>query len=168
MNEETESTVLDTAGDGASSVVDPTPVDASPSVEDAPAPAPELDTAPETDDGSPSMEVISVDDLLGRLTAGEEASGEETSEAPEGETGEEAGEGVGESTEIPEETGPSNADTALELLETIQQDVSPHPFLTTDFADYTVTEGLLLLALLLAVISLCIKLLKEGFSWLLW
>lgn len=163
MNEEAENTVLDTPGDAASPVVDSAPVDASPSVEDAPAPDPEPDTAPETDDGSPSMEVISVDDLLGRLTAGEETSGEETSEAPEDETGEEAGEGA----EIPEETGPSNADTALELLETIQQDVSPHPFLTTDFADYTVTEGLLLLALLLSVISLCIKVLKEGFSWLL-
>ena len=164
MNEEAESTVLDTAGDAASPVVDSAPVDTSPSVEDAPAPEP--DTAPETDDGSPSMEVISVDDLLGRLTAGEEAGGEETSETPEGETGEEAREGTGEGTEIPEETGPSAADTALELLETIQKDVSPHPFLTTDFADYTVTEGLLLLALLLAVISLCIKMLKEGFSWL--
>lgn len=164
MNEEMESTILDTSGNDPAPVVDFAPVDTSPSVEDAPAPEP--DTAPETDDGSPSMEVISVDDLLGRLTAGEEASGEETSEAPEGETGEEAGESAGDGTEIPEETGPSAADTALELLETIQKDVSPHPFLTTDFADYTVTEGLLLLALLLSVISLCIKMLKEGFSWL--
>lgn len=157
MNEEMESTVLDTSGDDTSSVADTAPVDASSSVTDAPEP----DTVPETDSGSPSMEVISVDELLDRLTAGEEIGGEETSEALEEETGEE----IGDSTELPEETGPSNADTALELLEVIQEDVD-HPFLTTDFADYTVTEGLLLMALLLFVISLCIKMLKEGFSWL--
>lgn len=60
----------------------------------------------------------------------------------------------------------SGTDEALQLLETIQQDVEPHPFLTTNFEDYTVTEGILLLALLLAFISICFKMLKEGFSWL--
>ena len=64
-----------------------------------------------------------------------------------------------------EETLSPNADEMPVLLESVQQDVE-HPFLTTDFADYTVTEGLLLLCLLLSVIFLCAKMLKEGFSWL--
>ena len=40
------------------------------------------------------------------------------------------------------------------------------PFLTTDFNDYTVTEGLLLLILVLAVVMICVKMLKGGFYWL--
>lgn len=56
-------------------------------------------------------------------------------------------------------------DAVLLRLEAIETQVS-HPLLTTPFEDYTVTEGLLLLALVLAVISLCIRMLKEGFSWL--
>lgn len=39
-------------------------------------------------------------------------------------------------------------------------------FLTTSFADYTVTEGLLLALLLCIVVAAVIKLLKEGFYWL--
>lgn len=39
-------------------------------------------------------------------------------------------------------------------------------FLTTAFADYTVTEGLLLALLLCVVTAAIIKLLKEGFYWL--
>lgn len=162
MNEEMESTVLDTSGNGPASVVDSTPVDT---------PAPMVTEIPAEDTPAQSMEVISVDELLGRLTgtgdAGEEGgeTGEAPEEAVEPEENTEDGDLSGESVEVAA-SGPSDADTALELLETIQKDVSPHPFLTTDFADYTVTEGLLLMALLLAVISLCVKMLKEGFAWL--
>ena len=39
-------------------------------------------------------------------------------------------------------------------------------FLTTSFEDYTVTEGLLFMLLLLSVIVLCVKMLKGGFYWL--
>ena len=55
----------------------------------------------------------------------------------------------------------------LEVIETIEvaADTSS-PFLTTPFADYTVTEGLLLTLLLLAFLAFCNKVVKGGFSWL--
>lgn len=40
------------------------------------------------------------------------------------------------------------------------------PFLTTSFEEYTVTEGLLLMILLLAVVMICVKMIKGGFFWL--
>ena len=43
----------------------------------------------------------------------------------------------------------------------------PRPFLTTPFEEYTVTEGLLLTLVLCAFISAVVKILKEGFYWLL-
>ena len=43
-----------------------------------------------------------------------------------------------------------------------------HPMMETPFADYSVTEGLLLvLVLWLAVLNPCIRMIKGGFSWLL-
>lgn len=156
MDEEMESTVLDTSGNGPAPVVDSAPVDTSASS------VTEEQTAP-----AQSMEVISVDELLGRLTVGDEAEEHVPASEDEADTEESPEAGGTESTvEYEGYTAPSDADTALELLEIIQKDVSPHPFLATNFADYTVTEGLLLMALLLAVISLCVKMLKEGFSWL--
>lgn len=153
MNEEMESTVLDTSWDDPAPVVDSAPVDT---------PAAEVTEVPEAETPAQSVEVISVDDLLDRLTAASEET--ETTEEEAAAEEDTSGEALGEALEA--ETGPSASDTALELLEVIQVQTAPHPLLTTDFADYTVTEGLLLLALLLAVISLCVKLLKEGFSWL--
>ena len=97
-----------------------------------------------------SAEVISVDELLDRLLT--EDMSEETPEPID--------------TPPPEPVEVVGMDEVLEHLETIQEDVTPHPFLSTSFEDYTVTEGLLLLLLLLAFLSFCIKLLKEGFSWL--
>ena len=41
-----------------------------------------------------------------------------------------------------------------------------HPALTTSFADYTVTEALLLFLLLSVFISACARMLRGGFSWL--
>ena len=61
----------------------------------------------------------------------------------------------------------SNADT-VQLLTEIKQEVMRHPALTTDFADYTVSEGLLLLLFLSVFGSWLVRLLKGGFSWLLW
>lgn len=40
-------------------------------------------------------------------------------------------------------------------------------FMTTPLNEYTVTEGLLLLILLVLVIKIIIGILKEGFFWLL-
>lgn len=109
--------------------------------------------------------VVSVDELLERLTA----SGVDEVEEP---TEEEA---------LPEETELSlseqwylmalddtSGDQTVRLLTEIR-DVLPddHPLLTTRFEDYTVAEGLLLSLLLCVVGSWCVRMLKGGFSWLL-
>ena len=119
-------------------------------------------SAPDT--SSTSMEVISVDELLERLST----TGEETEDLTE------------ESTE-PEETEPSLSDQwylmalddtsstdTVQLLTEIR-DALPddHPLLTTNFEDYTVAEGLLLSLLLCVVGSWCVRMIKGGFSWLL-
>ncbi len=57
-------------------------------------------------------------------------------------------------------------DEALRHLRTIVAQTEPHPAMTTDFADYTVSEALLLLLLLSAFMAACIKMLKGGFAWL--
>lgn len=41
-----------------------------------------------------------------------------------------------------------------------------HPALTTSFADYTVTEALLLFLLLSVFLSACARMLRGGLSWL--
>lgn len=99
-----------------------------------------------------AVQVISVEELLERLTA----------EAPEEEPTEEESE---EAT--PDDAEPSQADQAFQLLSEIREDVSSRPFLTTPFSEYTVTEGLLLLLALGVFARWLVKLLKEGFSWLL-
>lgn len=78
-------------------------------------------------------------------------------------------------------TGEPVVDTALLLLDLVDaltgeegmtndvdgiQQVLEHPFMTTSFQDYTVTEGLLLLLLLSIFIAACARMLKEGFAWL--
>lgn len=52
----------------------------------------------------------------------------------------------------------------LQNREVVNADL--HLMMTTNFADYTVTEGLLLLTLLWLVIAFCVKRLKGAFSWL--
>ncbi|MCI9187126.1 MAG: hypothetical protein HFF33_07210 [Oscillospiraceae bacterium] len=124
-----------------------------------PAPDPEPEQAP--------VEVISVGELLDRL------AGEDTQE-PEESAGEPAEE---EPAEVID-PGPSfqelwdtpiqviGMDEALRHLRTIVAQTEPHPAMTTDFADYTVSEALLLLLLLSAFMAACIKMLKGGFAWL--
>lgn len=58
-------------------------------------------------------------------------------------------------------------DEMLKHLETIEATMV-HPALETPFEEYTVTEGLLLLLLVLVIVSWCVKMIKGGFSWLLW
>jgi len=59
------------------------------------------------------------------------------------------------------------ASTEEEITEVVEVvGVEDRPFLTTNFEDYTVTEGLLLLVLLFGIVMACIKLLKGGFYWL--
>ena len=55
-------------------------------------------------------------------------------------------------------------DSAAETVEIVAEEV--RPFLTTDFDDYTVSEGLLLVIVLLMVGKICIDLLRRGFYWL--
>ncbi len=149
--------------------------DPAPAPEPAPTPEPALEPAPapsepetSTDSG---MTVVSVDELVDRLIqSGDTSSTEEP--APDEPAPEEPAEETGES-DIPlpvEDTGPMEIlgmDKLLAHTETIQQTLD-HPFMTTSFRDYTVTEGLLLLILLAAFAAACVKILKGGFQWLRW
>lgn len=118
-------------------------------------------------------EVITVDDLLDRITSGDqsgEGTGDGEEETPPQEEEEpplpgNSGEAppAGEALEGPIEV--VGMETVLKRLETLQG-VADHPMMETPFEDYTVTEGLLLLLLLSVFLSVCAKLLKGGFAWL--
>lgn len=118
----------------------------------------EIPAAEPVPEPSEPMQVVSVDELLEYWQT---AAEDETPEADEpGELEAEAPAELQEEVQLPAET-----DETAQLLELIHQDLT-HPALTTDFQDYTVAEGLLLLLLVGFFISACIRLLKEGFSWL--
>lgn len=136
-----------------------------------PDPAPPLEPAPEPETPAPPVEVITIEDLLDRITGGDqEETGDGAEEAPPQE-----GEGTplpgGDGEPLPAEgtlEGPIEVigmDEALKRLETLQG-VADHPMMETPFEDYTVTEGLLLLLLLCVFVSACARLLKGGFAWL--
>lgn len=55
-----------------------------------------------------------------------------------------------------------NMDTTLEEL----SGVFVHPAMTTNFADYSVLETLLLLLVVWQVVKLCLRMLQGGFGWL--
>ncbi len=139
----------------------------SPEPESTPAPA-----EPEPTEG-PGVTVVSVDELIDRLTQTGD-TGEEDA-APAEPAAEEPLPGEGEI--VVEDPVPGLIGDAIDLLldirggmknvETIQQTLD-HPFMTTSFQDYTVTEGLLLLILLAAFAATCVKILKGGFQWLRW
>ena len=61
-------------------------------------------------------------------------------------------------------------DTLEDLQESVEQqpEFDPHLVLTTNFVDYTVTEGLLLLILLFLIIKWLVQMLGRAFSWLAW
>lgn len=62
----------------------------------------------------------------------------------------------------------ASEETVTETTEPIQVIVvESRPFLTTSFADYTVTEGLLLTLLLVVIVSKVLKFAKGCFAWLL-
>lgn len=125
-------------------------VETSPVEESTPAPEP---TQP--------VDVVSVDELLDRLTQETETGTEEASSEEDPAAAEE---------ELPVDTGPmeiAGMDQVLQHLETMEVTMV-HPALETPFEDYTVTEGLLLLLLVLVIVSWCVKMIKGGFSWLLW
>lgn len=144
--------------------------DPEPAPEPEPAPAPEPEPTPEPEAPAAPVEVITVEDLLDRLTGetGEDGETEEPSQETEGDAGMEAPVESGEA--LPAETPESpiavaGMDKLLKYTETLQK-TADHPMLTTSFEDYTVTEGLLLLLLLSVFVAACVKLLKGGFAWL--
>lgn len=142
------------------SIPDPEP---TPDPEPAPAPEPEAPASP--------VEVITVEDLLDRITGGDQEEPEDDGE----EVPSQEGEGTplpGADGELPIAEGTLEGpfeiigmDKLLKYTETIQK-TADHPLLETPFEDYTVTEGLLLLLLLSVFVSACAKLLKGGFAWL--
>lgn len=106
--------------------------------------------------------LISLDELVERLS---DADGVEDGEPVDG-TEELALEPDALTLIGVEEVGEAEA-ALLEVVEVIRDGLD-HPALTTPFSEYTVTEGLLLLAVLGAFVSKLAKMLKGGFSWLLW
>ena len=142
---ENENTVLD--------VLDTLSTDVNPS-----------DNAPASETGAP-LEVISVDELIERLSIAGEDQSEDTFEetaAPE-----EAEPSLSDQWYLMALDDTSSADTVQLLTEIRDALPDDHPLLTTNFADYTVAEGLLLALSLCVVGSWCVKMLKGGFSWLL-
>lgn len=150
--------------------------DTAPEPEPIPDPTPPsvLELPPEEEPAAP-VEVISVDELLERLTQEEDAELELPTE--------EAG-----MADVPVEPDPGMMlieqllsrliDMGIDLgkIEThtkeIEKEVTvvaqtlDHPALTTSFADYTVTEALLLFLLLAAFLSACARMLRGGLLWL--
>ena len=62
-------------------------------------------------------------------------------------------------------------DTGTEVVETFEGTIVEvvdldRPFMTTPFSEYSVSEGLLLLIVLLTVIQMCMRIIKGGFWWL--
>ena len=150
-----------------------TSLDPEPAPAPEPEPAPALPPEPEPEAPAAPVAVITVDDLLDRITSGDqsgEGTGDGEEETPPQEEEEtplpgDSGEAppAGEALEGPIEV--VGMETVLKRLETLQG-VADHPMMEPPFEDYTVTEGLLLLLLLSVFLSVCAKLLKGGFAWL--
>lgn len=120
------------------------------------------------------MEVISVDELIDRLTTGDgetDASPEESQEPVEpspSDPGDTVAVEIGPDT-LATLDGLSDISQMLIQISDQLEELQLHqarPVLTTSFEDYTVMEGLLLLLLLAAFAVVCAKILRGGFSWL--
>ena len=59
------------------------------------------------------------------------------------------------------------SDVLQEGVEELQTEEDPRPFLTTPLDEYNVTEGLLLCILLCLFFKCLVRIVKEGFYWLL-
>lgn len=154
---------------------DPVPI---PDPAPDPIPPPVLELPPEGEPAADPVEVISVDELLERLTQQEDAG----AESPPAEV---VDAGV---ADIPVEPDPVSLvldQVVGKLLEmgidlgkieghlkeiktevTVVADTVDHPALTTSFSEYTVTETLLLFLLLAAFLSACARMLRGGLLWL--
>ncbi len=140
-------------------VEQPTVSAVSEPVQEAPAPEEETIT-PDLSVTETPVEVVSVDELVDRLISDTEEQTEQETQEPEP---------VEETVEpvTPSAMEIVGMDQLLENVEMIQLTVD-HPALETPFEEYTVMEGLLLLLFVLVIISWCVKMIKGGFSWLLW
>lgn len=67
-----------------------------------------------------------------------------------------------DAVDVADEVFPTSV--SLEVVETAPP--VPDTFMDKPFDDYTVTEGLLLIIVLLLLLSQVIRILKEGFHWL--
>lgn len=145
---------------------------------------PALELPPDYEPDAPPVEVISVEELLERLAQ----EGTEPEAPPQADPNE-------ASADIPVEPDPlmlvldqvigklidvgidlgnieahtrkieRHTDIIQEQITVVAQAVN-HPALTTSFADYTVTEALLLFLLLAAFLSACARMLRGGLLWL--
>lgn len=124
-----------------------------------------LDSVSDSSGDPPAVEVISVDELLERLTS----TGEEGEEAvPAEETEAEPAEPALSDQYFASMLEDTTNQEILTVCRLIRKDIedSVHPAMTTQFSDYTVSEALLLLVLVGGVMSACWKMLKGAFSWL--
>lgn len=158
-------------------VLEPEPV-LTPAPEPIPTPAPDLTPTPEPvlepAPAPPSMEVISVAELIDRLTTGDgetDASPEESQapvEPPPADPGDTLAVEIDPGTlAVLDSLGDIKRE--LVLVSDQMAEIQLHqtrPVLTTSFEDYTVMEGLLLLLFLAAFAAACAKILKGGLSWL--
>lgn len=170
-------------------VPDPTP-EPTPDIPvlELPDPVPEptqdisaLEPQPTPEPIIPPVEVITVDELVDRITQGGSET-EDPGKLVEGDPSEALADipvvepdpvslildqvlgklvdMVIDLGEIKKDTGKIEENTAA-IAQTLD-----HPALTTSFADYTVTEALLLFLFLSAFIAACARMLKGGLSWL--
>jgi len=136
---------------------------------DIPAPASEPESmpdpapVPEPEEPSAPVEVISVEDLLDRITGESQDNGQTEKSPPEEEP----------TDYIPENDLPAaqadggpieviGMDKALKHLETIQG-TADHPMMETPFEDYSVTEGLLLLIFVIVALDFFLNFLRRWF-----
>ena len=159
---------------------------AAPEVPPEPVPTqhPVLELPPDYEPEAPPVEVISVEELLERLAQ----EGTELEAPPEADPNEALAnipvepdplmlvldQVIGKLIDVGIDLGNIEAhtrkiekhtDMIQEQIAVVAQAVN-HPALTTSFADYTVTEALLLFLLLAAFLSACARMLRGGLSWL--
>jgi len=142
------------------------PVSVSTSMSDL-EPIPEPASIPEAEPDSihTSVEVVSIDELLERLTSddGEPVTDSEELQEPDAPV-------------VEPDSGMLDVLNALSGLkgELVQisgqvaelQQTMKRPALITSFQDYTITETLLLLLFLAAFLAACVRMLKGGLKWL--
>ena len=122
---------------------------------------PVLDPVSDPASAADPVQVVSVDELIERLTsAGEDETEEPVEEEPD--------EPSLADQYFASALEDASSEEVVQLLTEIKAELAPHDLMNTNFADYMVTEGLLLSLLLCVVGGWCVKMLKGGFSWLSW